>query len=58
MLSILILWLILAFLSFGVLGLNYVYARGVAKKPWKIKDARAAKRLQNRYLNGSEVSDV
>jgi len=40
MLGILILWLISAFFSFGVLGLNYIYARGVAKKPWKIKEEK------------------
>jgi len=37
MLNVLILWLTFAFFSFGVLGLNYLYTREAAKKPWKIK---------------------
>jgi cellulose synthase/poly-beta-1,6-N-acetylglucosamine synthase-like glycosyltransferase len=37
MISLLILWLVFGFFSFGVLGLNYFYARATAKNPWKIK---------------------
>jgi len=34
---IIIAWAIFAFFSFGITGLNYVWARRAAKRPWKIK---------------------
>jgi biofilm PGA synthesis N-glycosyltransferase PgaC len=37
MVSLLIVWLIFGFFSFGVLGLNYFYARETSKNPWNIK---------------------
>lgn len=37
MLYVAVLWIVSAFLSFGVLGLNYVMARKVAKEHWKVK---------------------
>ena len=37
MLNVLILWLTFTFLSFGVLGLNFLYTRHAATKLWKIK---------------------
>jgi len=37
MILIVILWLTLFFLSFGVLGLKYVTMKNAAKKPWRLK---------------------
>jgi cellulose synthase/poly-beta-1,6-N-acetylglucosamine synthase-like glycosyltransferase len=37
MLYVAVLWIIFAFLSFGVLGFNYVMARKTAKKHWNVK---------------------
>jgi cellulose synthase/poly-beta-1,6-N-acetylglucosamine synthase-like glycosyltransferase len=35
--DIFLLWIMCAFFSFGVLGINYLYTREAARKPWKIK---------------------
>lgn len=37
MLLVSILWVIFAFLSFGILGLSYLWTRRCARKPWKIR---------------------
>ncbi|MHA1225643.1 MAG: glycosyltransferase [Candidatus Hodarchaeales archaeon] len=37
MLNILILWFIFAFLSIGIIGINYIYAKKIINKPWDIK---------------------
>ena len=37
MIYVLVIWFFLALSSFGVLGLNYVYAYFAAKRPWKIR---------------------
>lgn len=37
MLGVIILWLVFAFLSFGILGMNYLYTKRAVNKPWRIK---------------------
>ena len=37
MLGVIILWLVFAFLSFGILGMNYLYTKQAISKPWRIK---------------------
>lgn len=37
MVEVLILWFVLCFFSFGVLGLNFIFMRWAAMKPWRLK---------------------